>query len=339
MDSLTQIVLGAAVGEATLGKKVGNKAIFWGAVGGTIPDLDVLSKHFTDSLSAIEIHRGFSHSIVFCILMAPLLGFLVQKIHHKEPATWKNWSLLFFWALFTHPILDSFTTWGTQLFWPAEMRLAFKNIFVLDPSYTIPFLLCVTIAMFYKRTNPKRAQWNQLGIYISSFYMLLSLGAKAYTYQVFKDKIDNQQVTYSEIQTRPSPMNIILWNANIKTENGFYMTDYSLLDKENELKLVFHASNKQLEKEIADQQLVSRIIKITEGWYIVEKNNPHSYLFHDLRFGVLSSDLSSNKYAFSYEIYRESGIWKGREVEKNRQDLDMKNLLGKLWHRILGKVS
>ena len=42
MDSLTQIVLGAAVGEATLGRKVGNKALLWGAIAGTIPDLDVV---------------------------------------------------------------------------------------------------------------------------------------------------------------------------------------------------------------------------------------------------------------------------------------------------------
>ena len=42
MDSLSQLVLGAAVGEAVLGRKLGNKAILWGAIGGTIPDLDVL---------------------------------------------------------------------------------------------------------------------------------------------------------------------------------------------------------------------------------------------------------------------------------------------------------
>ena len=41
MDSLTQIILGAACGEAVLGKKIGNKALLFGAIGGTIPDLDV----------------------------------------------------------------------------------------------------------------------------------------------------------------------------------------------------------------------------------------------------------------------------------------------------------
>jgi inner membrane protein len=41
MDSLTQLTFGAACGEVIMGKKVGRKALLWGAVLGTIPDLDV----------------------------------------------------------------------------------------------------------------------------------------------------------------------------------------------------------------------------------------------------------------------------------------------------------
>ena len=41
MDLLTHIVLGAACGKIVLGKKVGNKALLFGAIGGTIKDLDV----------------------------------------------------------------------------------------------------------------------------------------------------------------------------------------------------------------------------------------------------------------------------------------------------------
>src|SRR5690554_4135784 len=79
MDSLTQIVLGAAVGEAVLGKKVGNKAMLYGAIAGTIPDLDVYASHFTDTVSALAIHRGFTHSIVFSVLFAPIFGWLVSR--------------------------------------------------------------------------------------------------------------------------------------------------------------------------------------------------------------------------------------------------------------------
>ena len=79
MDSLTQVVLGAAVGEAVLGKKIGNRAMAWGAVAGTIPDLDVYVRYFTDPMTATEMHRGFSHSILFSVLMAAILGYCVWK--------------------------------------------------------------------------------------------------------------------------------------------------------------------------------------------------------------------------------------------------------------------
>lgn len=71
MDSLTQIVLGASVGEVVLGRKIGNRAPIYGAIAGTIPDLDVITGYFLDTVTAIEVHCGFSHSIVFSVLVAP----------------------------------------------------------------------------------------------------------------------------------------------------------------------------------------------------------------------------------------------------------------------------
>ena len=143
MDSLTQLTVGAACAEKIIGKEVGRKALVWGAVIGTLPDLDVFIKYSTDEITSTELHRGVSHSLVLSIAMAPILGWIAHKIHIKREATFKNGSWLFFWALVTHPLLDANTTWGTQFFWPFDYRLAFKNIFVVDPLYTIPFLIFV----------------------------------------------------------------------------------------------------------------------------------------------------------------------------------------------------
>ena len=74
MDSLTQIVLGGAVAELVAGKKMGNKAIIWGAIAGTIPDLDVFLRAFYHPIDAALLHRGFSHSILFSIIFGPLLA-------------------------------------------------------------------------------------------------------------------------------------------------------------------------------------------------------------------------------------------------------------------------
>ena len=120
MDSLSQIVLGAGVGEAILGKKVGNKTILWGAIIATVPDLDVIPGMFMDPINYVFFHRGFSHSLAFFILASPIFGWLLQKLYRKQTATWWNWTVFSFWVLFTHALLDCFTSWGTQLFWPFD---------------------------------------------------------------------------------------------------------------------------------------------------------------------------------------------------------------------------
>ena len=182
MDSLTQIVLGAAVGEAVLGRKIGSRAMLWGAVAGTIPDLDVFIRYFTDDITATEMHRGFSHSLIFSVLMAPILAWVANKIHGKRKIGMTPWIWLFFLALVTHPLLDNHTTWGTQFFWPFEYRIAFKNIFVVDPLYTVPFLIFTLIAMFHKRTNPRRRKINNIGLIVSSSYMVLTILFKGITF-------------------------------------------------------------------------------------------------------------------------------------------------------------
>ena len=70
MDSLSQIVLGAAVGEAVLGRRIGNRAMIWGAVAGTIPDMDVLGKYVLSELDNLGFHRGISHSLLFSVVGA-----------------------------------------------------------------------------------------------------------------------------------------------------------------------------------------------------------------------------------------------------------------------------
>ncbi|MGB6268546.1 MAG: metal-dependent hydrolase, partial [Olleya sp.] len=138
MDSLTQIVLGAACGELALGKKIGNKALLFGAIGGTIPDLDVFIGRlfFNNEIDIHAFHRGFMHSFLFAILFAPLIGYTVHWLYNKGKrqftTTRKDWMILFFLSIFTHPILDSFTPYGTQLFTPfSDYRVGFNTISVV----------------------------------------------------------------------------------------------------------------------------------------------------------------------------------------------------------------
>ena len=331
MDSLTQIVLGAAVGEAVLGRKIGNKAMLYGAIAGTIPDLDIFANFFADKVTALEIHRGFTHSIFFSVLFAPILAFIVTR--YEKYKNVKDWSWLFFWAFITHPILDAQTTWGTQIFWPLDIRLAFKNVFVIDPLYTIPFLVFLILAMCQKKEAKKRRFYNNLGLITSSSYLVLTLVLKGISYQTFTKELAAQNIQYKEIQTKPTPLNTLLWTANVETENAFLIGHSSFFDKKP-VEFSSYSKNHELLGNLVNQPKMQRMIAISKGWYTVNKVNGVLY-FNDLRFGALSMKPNATNFVFKYKIEIDAnGVPSFIEEAKDKRDA--KKLLSELWERIKG---
>lgn len=334
MDSLTQIVLGAAVGEAVIGKKVGNWAILWGGIAGTIPDLDIFASYFTDNITALQMHRGFTHSFIFSVIFGLLFGFLAHQIHKKLSATWKEWSLLFFLGFSTHALLDAHTTWGTQLFWPLGYKVAFKNIFVIDPLYTLPFLFFLLLALFNKKRSRKRRKYNNLGLIISSCYMVLTLGLKWNSHNQFTKILEEQNIDYRAVSTRPTPLNSMLWAANVQLNQGFIIGYYSIFDSKKIQFSELIPKNHELLKPVAHEQKVQQLIKLTEGWYAVEKTEGQ-LVFKDLRFGQYNVADTKSSFVFSFELfYDEEGVFQAKELPKGFKD--GKQMFKTLINRIKG---
>lgn len=296
------MVLGAATGQAVLGKEAKNKALLWGAVAGTIPDMDIIPRLFSDTVTGLEIHRGFSHSLLFAIAGPLLFGPLVAVIHNKLKISWQKWAQLFFWGILTHLMLDNFTTWGTQVFYPHEHRVAWRTIFVIDPLYTLPFFTLVVTVLFFK-DHKKRQMFNYLAIGISSFYLLITIVNKNVANNVFEKETGRQGIVYNRFETNPTPFNSILWYANIETDSGFYVGNYSLLDTDSKIEFVFFPKNYHLLENYQQNNNLQRLLKLTRGFYTVKKLN-NRILINDLRFGaadIIHSEKS--EFAFSYLLH------------------------------------
>ncbi len=332
MDSLTQIILGAAVGEAVLGEKLGNRAVLYGAIIGTIPDLDVLVGNFVDPLTAIEIHRGFSHSILFFVLFSPLLGLAIKKLERRREVRYQEATLLAFLCLFTHALLDAFTTWGTQLLWPLDHKVAWNSIFVIDPLYTLPFLYFLIRAMRLPRKNKQRRKWNHIGLAISTSYLLLTLVFQQIALSNFKNALKDSGVNYESIIVKPAPLTTILWSANVAVPGGYLLADYSFFDS-SPIKFDYYPQNAPYLGLLRESEAVQRLIKISEGWYVITKRDDKLY-FNDLRFGTLENDPQNPTFVFSYELIDDGETVTAREVDKGqREGLE---LLKRLFTRIAG---
>lgn len=331
MDSLTQIVLGIATAELVAGKKLQNKTFLYGAILGTIPDLDIVVGKFMSDVDGVAIHRGLSHSLLFFAFLAPVLGWVITRIE-KSKINFKSASLLAFWCLFTHVLLDLFTSWGTQILWPLDYRFALKTIFVIDPMYTIPLMISL-IFVWKKRDSLIRRKYVIRGLAISSSYLLLTCFLKLFAVQQFEKALQNQKLTYQELIVKPTAFNCILWNANISTTKGYYLADYSLYDSQP-IQFTFYSKNLKLEEKLVNSYDFKQLKKISEGWYLVSEQNNRLY-FNDLRFGLLNDNPENPQFAFSYEFKANSdGSLSAYEFPKAKRD--GKALLQKIFIRLKG---
>ncbi|EMR03495.1 metal-dependent hydrolase [Cesiribacter andamanensis] len=286
MDSLTQIVLGAAVGEAVAGKQLGNRALFWGAVAGTIPDLDVLANPFLDTVGELTFHRSFSHSLLFALLFAPLLALALHRWQGR--ISWQRWFWLFFLGFTTHALLDSFTSWGTQLFWPfSRYGVAFYNIFVIDPLYTLPFLLLLLAAAFYPRQSSMRRRLCWWGIGISSGYLLLSLVFQQLAAGVFERSLEAQGVQAERMIVKATPFNILFWSATAEADGGFYNGFYSIFDSNTSIDFTYLPRQEDLLDPYRQEEELQKLLYVTKGYYTVEQDSSqqNGLLINDQRFG------------------------------------------------------
>lgn len=337
MDSITQAALGAAVGEAALGRKAGGKAAAWGAFFGTLPDLDILAYPFLDPAQELLFHRGPTHALLFSVVAAPLFGLLLARLHRKDGIDRRQWSWLAFLALFTHPVLDAFTAYGTQLLLPFTNKpVAFNTISIIDPIYTAPLSLGIVVALFLRRTSRTRRIVNGLGLLLSSLYLTFTIANKLYVASIFEAELDRQRITYSSLEVLPSLFNNVLWAGLAASEDTVYAGLYSHLDVDRQIAFNAIPKNAHLLPPARDGDPLSVLHWFSRGLFTVETDST-GLIYEDLHVGrtdFYMGDDGESIFTF-HLLVGEDGHVQGFEVRQpgfeNRSEL-----LGLLARRIRG---
>jgi inner membrane protein len=296
MDSLTQAVLGAAVGEAALGRRVGNKAAIWGAVLGTLPDLDVFYP-FADPVSAFTWHRGPSHSILVLAALSPLVVWLIGKAHPGTAGLRGRWLLLVLLVFGTHVLLDCFTVYGTQPLWPLPMPpVGWGTIFIIDPLYTLPLTVGLIATLVLRRRQGGLSRWNMAGLVLSSAYLSWSAGAKLYADHQVRASLARQDVAYERLLTQPTPFNTLLWRVVGITTNGYFEGFWSMANPGRGLDIVQYDDERAaLGGRIDSFPSVQRLRWFTKGFYRLGVEDGDIVL-SDLRMGV------EPNYVFAFKV-------------------------------------
>ncbi|MDB4728225.1 metal-dependent hydrolase [Saprospiraceae bacterium] len=308
MDSLTQGVLGAAIGEAILGEKMGNKGALVGAIVATIPDLDVILYLFYDQFEMLSIHRGFSHSIVFSTLGAFLIAFILSKIKWFYNIKFRI-QLLFSWlALFTHILLDTFTAYGTQLLLPfSDVRLGFDSINVVDPIYTVPLIIGLLLSLWINRSKPSRSKFNKWGLIISSVYLIFTLLNKENVKSKFTKQLLNQNIEYSSLLTMPVGIANVNWYGVAKGNDSLYMQKYSIISGFEDTFQAFPINESYLNE--IDNDIAEKMRWFAKGFYSVEKEKEKIRIYNlqvDMR-GIVTVENKKAPTIGYFEVTNKNG--------------------------------
>jgi len=397
MDSLTQIVLGAAVGEVVLGRKIGNRAMLWGAVAGTIPDLDVMiGSLFMNEINGLAFHRAITHSIFFAVTFSFLIayytnwiykngynrrygyklaatifgslfillagaillfisttlggmfsivvsgvlvlvglmffgrklfkGYLYQEQESVNIGYW-SWYKLFFWAIFTHPLLDCLTVYGTQLFAPfSNYRVALNNISVADPGYTFPFMLCLIIASlmarrYHKQSNnvidkdfslskeaySMRKYINAAGIVFGLCYIGWTFYNKHEVNNVMENTLSTYNIDYKRYMTGPTILNNLLWSGTAETDSSFYTGLYAFNDKKKEFKLIEVPKNHDWLDAKEDDKVINTLSWFSKGYYSVLRRKDGRLQVNDMRYGTFrDGTVGEDSYIFRFVVEKDA---------------------------------
>jgi len=295
MDSITQAALGAVVGERLLGSKFGRSAIAWGALIGTLPDLDVLVYPWLDPIAELYWHRSISHSILGVLIGTALFGWLLGLFWNRGKALqrrkgsaigFRRVFLFVFLNFASHVLIDCFTVYGTQLLEPfSNRRFGLNNLFIIDPLITLPLLIWIAAALIRKHpagTAPKGVAF-ACSVAIAG-YLAFSFIAQAMASERFEKELAEQGIKPGRSMISPVPFTTLIWRGVFETEDAFWIGYWAVTDSREPLIFKKVEHRRHLLSPYSEDRGIECAVWFSENFLLVEPSSDNGFLLTDLRF-------------------------------------------------------
>jgi len=301
MDSVTQFVLGGAVGVLVMGRSqpVLKSALIGGVIG-TLPDLDSFID-FGDPILNMVRHRGETHSLIWQAVAAPFIATLLAGIDRSMERFFRWWVMVVL-VLTTHAGLDAMTVYGTHLFLPQhDAPVGLGSIFIIDPLYTLPLLLGVLMSALGRN---RRLIYNVLGIVVSCAYLGWSAYAQHEVLMQVKQTPSGQAVSADKILVTPTALNTLLWRVVVMHKDHYDEGFYTVLDRwrapDKQIQFTSFKREPAIDAATGQFESANHIRKFSRGFYAVSSTQSE-VLISDLRMG------QQPYYVFSFQFAKRSG--------------------------------
>ena len=317
MDTPTQALLGALTSQLGFRQRIGRDAPWVAALVAALPDIDsfairvlgIKAAGQTD-LAVMAYHRGITHSLLVVPVLAAVAAAIwwvlrrrrARRTDQSPPPFWLLYACCFVAAL-SQPLLDLFTSYGTQLLTPlTNRRFAIDAVPIVDVIYT-PILILTLAGCYIARKLS--ANWRGLTARIAWAGMLLSsgyiatgaaLGALAeYDARLAWDP-PNGPARYRAMPVIPT---IFVWRVVRQTPESWSVMRVNVLYNAEP------GERAQDQAPVPDNQWIRRArelpaVRIYE-WFSMDQLRPtyrlegdrHVVEFHDMRYGFPAESAES----------------------------------------------
>tara|TARA_B100000902_G_scaffold90633_1_gene94274 strand:+ start:479 stop:1477 length:999 start_codon:yes stop_codon:yes gene_type:complete len=306
LDPLTQGVLGASLPQSISKKKSLGIIGLIGFLSGLAPDLDIFIRSETDPLLFLEYHRQFTHSLIFIPFGGFICALLIFLLFSKKFGfSFKETWLYSTCGYATHGLLDACTSYGTLLFWPfSETRIAWNNISIIDPLFTIPILILILLASI-----KKNKLFSVLAIIWIISYLFLGIYQKNEALKVAKSIVHKRNHKIIRIDVKPSIGNLLLWKSIYETQDKYYIDairlgwDKKIFYGESINKINIQSSFPWLMINSQQAKDIERFKWFSNGYIAINPENKNQIL--DIRYSGMPNKIG--------------GLW-GIELDKNKDN-------------------
>ena len=291
------------MGEAFAGKKVGKKAMLWGILAQSIPDIDFVASLWLNTSDNLLAHRGFTHSFLFALLITPLIAFAAYSLHKPHNISFVRWFFFIGSVIFMHDFLDAFNNYGVGWLEPfSHVRISFNTIYVADPFFSIvPGISIVLLLLLRIKNSYRKIIW-KTGLLIPLFYLFYALANKLYVTNQTQKILANQNITYNKLLITPAPLQTWLWFVAAGNDSGFYTGYRSVFDTQQKMDFHFTPKNDSLKVLVKEPEQINKLIRFSQQFYTLEKRKD-SLILYDLRFGqIIGWQNKTEQYAFYYYL-------------------------------------
>ena len=303
-----------------------------GAIAQSLPDIDVVSAFWWDPARNLLAHRGFTHSLLFVVLITPLLALASKRWNRNSSMTYRDWLVFFATQLSVHIFMDSFNAYGTGWFEPfSHVRMSFNVLFVADPLFTV-WLIVSTIALTRVAGQQRRLRWTLFGLIMSGLYLLFAITNKTIVDREVRKSLQEQSISYNRYFSTPTPFNSLLWFVVAADEKGYHIGYRSVFDKRPVIDFQYFPKNDSLLYPLRQREDVQNLLRFSKGYFTVSHLGD-TLIFNDLRFGQ-SEGWNNPKDGFVFHYYLQRPDQNRLVIQRgrfSRWDREIASLWRRMW--------